>query len=142
VIFFNLNTIMATPESLNLRAAYGKSVLHKAIYAKYHKCIPNPRPTLPAHPPLLREGPQLDFAPGSVCIIGAGAAGLAAAIAIVDSTEAAGMLFKNIDILEASASAGGRVFSYQFADSQNPAKHNYYDVGAMRLPDITTQKRY
>jgi hypothetical protein len=134
------NSIMATP--LNLRAAYGKSVLHEALYTKYKNSIPNPEPSLPAQPPFLREGPPPDFAPGPVCIIGAGAAGLAAAISIVDSTEAAGTPFTNIDILEASGSAGGRVFSYPFTDGQNPATHNYYDVGAMRLPDITTQQRY
>ena len=128
--------------SLNLRAAYGKSVLHEAMYAKYKNSIPDPKPSLPAQPPLLRESPQPDFTPGPVCIIGAGAAGLFAAIAMVDGTETAGVPFTNIDILEASERAGGRVFSYPFTDSQNPATHNYYDVGAMRLPDIPTQQRY
>lgn len=130
---------MASP--FNLRAAYGKSVLHEALYDKYSKSVPNAGHTLPAQPPpLLREGPGNGFNPGSVCIIGAGAAGLAAAIAIVDATELAGVPFTNIDILEASGSAGGRVFSYEFNDG-TPADHNYYDVGAMRLPDITTQAR-
>jgi hypothetical protein len=131
---------MARP--FNLRAAYGKSILHEALYDKYKHIVPKPKPSLPAQPPLLREGPEPDFEPGPVCIIGAGAAGLAAAIVMVDGTEAAGVPFKNIEILEASGSAGGRVFSYSFTDSQNPAIHNYYDVGAMRLPDITTQQRY
>lgn len=37
------------------------------------------------------------------------------------------------EILEADDCVGGRVYTYRFSN----AKHDYYDVGAMRFPDIT-----
>ncbi|KAK1980278.1 hypothetical protein LZ30DRAFT_723840 [Colletotrichum cereale] len=46
---------------------------------------------------------------------------------------------KNVDILEASDKVGGRCHTYSFPE--DPAcQHNYYDVGAMRIPDIPAMK--
>ena len=64
----------------------------------------------------------------SVAIIGAGVAGLRTAKLLQDM----GIPYK---IFEASDRPGGRVFTYEFAQSQSPGKHDYYDVGAMRFPD-------
>ena len=36
------------------------------------------------------------------------------------------------EILEADNRVGGRVYTHKFSD----APHDYYDVGAMRFPDI------
>jgi hypothetical protein len=52
----------------------------------------------------------------------------------------------NCEILEAGDHVGGRLYSYQFpgATKQDGAKcsHDYYDVGAMRFPDIDIMKRF
>ena len=76
-----------------------------------------------------------------VTIIGAGAAGLATAIFIHDSCKAANRAIPEIDIYEATDRAGGRVYTYQFTDSADEAVHNYYDIGAMRIPEIVTMDR-
>lgn len=58
-----------------------------------------------------------------VCIIGAGSCGLRVAMFLQ-------FLQIDFDILEASDRHGGRAFTYHFS----AAKHDYYDVGAMRFP--------
>lgn len=40
----------------------------------------------------------------------------------------------NIDIFEASSRVGGRCYTQPL--SQDDQYHNYYDVGAMRIPEI------
>jgi Flavin containing amine oxidoreductase len=60
-----------------------------------------------------------------VGIIGAGVAGLKAAMLLSQ----AGIPF---EIIEASNRVGGRLFTYQFSDQP----YDYFDVGAMRYPDI------
>ena len=70
----------------------------------------------------------------SIAIIGAGIAGLRTAKLLQDM----GIPFK---IFEASDRPGGRVFTYEFAQSQSPGKHDYYDVGAMRFPDNEANKK-
>ncbi|KAJ3528979.1 hypothetical protein NM208_g9962 [Fusarium decemcellulare] len=45
----------------------------------------------------------------------------------------------NVDILEASDRVGGRCFTYKFPEDES-CPHNYYDVGAMRIPDIDAMK--
>ena len=49
--------------------------------------------------------------------------------------------FTNITVLEASSRIGGRAYTYQFKAGDG-CYHNYYDVGAMRIPCIDTQLRY
>lgn len=41
------------------------------------------------------------------------------------------------DILEGSDRVGGRMFTHYFSDK----KHDYYDIGAMRFPDIPVMQR-
>ena len=84
-------------------------------------------------------GPERDRRPifppwYSVAIIGAGVAGLRTAKLLQDM----GIPYK---IFEASDRPGGRVFTSEFAQSQSPGKHDYYDVGAMRFPDNEANKR-
>ncbi|KAL6400898.1 L-amino acid oxidase [Ilyonectria robusta] len=48
---------------------------------------------------------------------------------------------KEFDIIEASDRVGGRCYTYEFPeDKEHPCPHNYYDIGAMRIPDIPTMK--
>ncbi|OJD38025.1 l-amino acid oxidase [Diplodia corticola] len=63
--------------------------------------------------------------PGKVCIVGAGVAGLFIAMML----DTLGIPY---DILEANERIGGRVYTHRFG----PGPHDYYDVGAMRFPDI------
>ena len=42
------------------------------------------------------------------------------------------------EILEGNTRFGGRVYTHRFSDK----KHDYYDVGAMRFPDIPIMKKY
>jgi len=70
----------------------------------------------------------------SVAIIGAGVAGLRTAKLLQD-------MHIPYKIFEASDRPGGRVFTYEFAQSQSPGKHDYYDVGAMRFPNNEANKK-
>ncbi|KAI1501590.1 hypothetical protein F5X99DRAFT_382386 [Biscogniauxia marginata] len=74
-----------------------------------------------------------DQPPHKVCIVGAGIAGLYIAM-ILDSLEIPGLTY---DILEANTRVGGRVYTHHF--SKEP--HDYYDIGAMRYPEIPSMKR-
>jgi protoporphyrinogen oxidase len=80
--------------------------------------------------PRLAASPVLELGgyPGRVCIVGAGVAGLLIAMILK-------YLKIDFDIVEASDRVGGRCFTYKFP---GVSKHNYYDVGAMRIPDIET----
>ncbi|EAQ83519.1 hypothetical protein CHGG_09923 [Chaetomium globosum CBS 148.51] len=71
--------------------------------------------------------------PRKVCIVGAGIAGLYIAM-ILDSLEIPNLTY---EILEANSRVGGRVYTHHFTDGP----HDYYDIGAMRYPDIPTMKR-
>ncbi|OAX37381.1 FAD/NAD(P)-binding domain-containing protein [Rhizopogon vinicolor AM-OR11-026] len=64
------------------------------------------------------------------CIIGAGAAGLYTAMILKEL----GIPF---DILEASERVGGRMYTHRFSEAPN----DYYDVGAMRWPDIPVMNK-
>lgn len=68
-----------------------------------------------------------------VCIVGAGIAGLYIAM-ILDDLQIPNLEY---DILEASDRVGGRVYTHRFSEAEN----DYYDVGAMRYPDIPTMQR-
>ncbi|KAH6643229.1 L-amino acid oxidase [Boeremia exigua] len=67
-----------------------------------------------------------------ICIVGAGITGLFIAM-ILDSLKIPGLEY---DILEASDRTGGRIYSHYFSD----IPHDYYDIGAMRFPDIDIMK--
>ena len=65
-----------------------------------------------------------------VCIVGAGCAGLYAAL-IFDH------LGIKYDLLEANNRPGGRVLTHYFSTR----KHDYYDIGAMRFPNVPPMER-
>ena len=48
--------------------------------------------------------------------------------------------FSNFDILEASDRVGGRCYTHKF-DNDPKCPHSYYDIGAMRIPDIEAMRR-
>ncbi|KAI9660582.1 MAG: hypothetical protein M1821_009934 [Bathelium mastoideum] len=121
----------------SLRAAYAKSVLHRHLEQKYnavngldgHQRLPPKHiDKFPADGPSPR--PPSDT---PICIVGAGAAGLAVAIFLQQCG------FTNIDIYEATANRGGRCYSYTFQNGPD-CPHDYYDVGAMRIPQIQTMQ--
>ena len=103
-------------------------------------------------PPDLPKKPTKDI--GTVCIVGAGVSGepilfeslratlmsvllvLGLYIAmILDKLNIPGLSY---EIIEANDRFGGRVYTHKFSD----APHNYYDVGAMRFPEIDIMKKY
>ena len=126
--------------NISLRAIYARKVLEKYVKLEKLKQSDSAPPTgqgwqdVPLDdfkiglPPKDMKGPP-PMPSGRVCIIGAGMAGLYVA-----------MLLKSLgkydfDIVEASADrVGGRVYTQSFPDQT--VTHNYYDVGAMRIPDI------
>lgn len=77
-----------------------------------------------------------------VGIIGAGCAGLFTALIFDHLKEACGLEVE-YEILESNNEErlGGRLFSHYFKDVKNPGTHDYYDVGAMRFPEIDIMKR-
>ena len=81
---------------------------------KNHDGVGEPSPSLPEN---------------KICIIGAGATGLRLAMLC----EETGFEY---DIYEASDRVGGRLFTYDFPKSEPAIEHNYYGVGAMRIPHI------
>lgn len=68
-----------------------------------------------------------------VCIVGAGVSGLYIAM-ILDNLAIPGLSYQ---ILEASNRVGGRMYTYHFSDEA----HDYYDIGAMRFPQINIMNR-
>lgn len=112
----------------SVRAAYAKHTLHDHLLAKLNKISDQHHNVLPAAPSLQDEVDDSHHYKGRVCIIGAGAAGLYTAMMLkyLGAT--------NVDILEANDRIGGRCYTQ--ALSGDPKYHNYYDVGAMRIPDI------
>ena len=121
---------MAAPDK-SLRTAYAQSILNKKLLTEFNEGRFQRHDSLPKAPELpskfVDEGPYQ----GRVCIIGAGAAGLYTA-----------MMLKylgapNIEILEANDRVGGRCYTQPLSDDPEHKKyHNYYDIGAMRIPDI------
>ena len=65
-----------------------------------------------------------------ICIVGAGISGLYAGL-ILDHLGVA------YDILEASPRPGGRILTHYFSIR----KHDYYDIGAMRFPNVPPMER-
>ncbi|MCJ1282220.1 hypothetical protein MMC26_001543 [Xylographa opegraphella] len=79
-----------------------------------------------------------DTSPYNICIIGAGVAGLFTAMTIDRLNEKFNLGFK-YEILEAADQKrfGGRLYTHRFSDQL----HDYYDVGAMRFPEISIMQR-
>ena len=67
----------------------------------------------------------------SVGIVGAGMAGLYSALLLQQHVPGV-----NLKLFEANDRVGGRVFTHKF--STEP--HQYYDTGAMRIPDVESHK--
>ncbi|KDQ10963.1 hypothetical protein BOTBODRAFT_469085 [Botryobasidium botryosum FD-172 SS1] len=91
--------------------------------------IPVPAPIIGPNYPMTGE----EVIP-HVGIIGAGAAGLYTAM-ILDSLDIP------YDILEASTRIGGRINTYHFQGSGSDNAWNYFDIGAMRYPEIDIMYR-
>lgn len=124
---------------VDLPAIYARNILEKQLLNTYKDSISSDVTELPAPPPskeLFGEGND-DFNK-PICVVGAGPAGLAAAVMLQY------IGFTDITVYEASSRIGGRVYTYEFKTNPKDIKcpHNYYDAGAMRLPYIETQKRY
>ena len=91
--------------------------------------LPRPVIKLPSEPRKKALEPLPEKSPfGKVCIVGAGAAGIFMAWMLT-------YLGIEYDLLESSDHTGGRVKTHEFPDDEE-CKHNYYDVGAMRIPLI------
>ncbi|MCJ1407670.1 hypothetical protein MMC19_001741 [Ptychographa xylographoides] len=123
----------------SLRGLYAKHILQKHVEERAYLRIPRkerplrhrfslPEWRIPA--PSEQLGAAPDLPSGKVCIIGAGAAGLSVALQL----KAVGI--HDIDIFEASDRVGGRVYTFSFPEPKQAIPHNYYDVGAMRIPHI------
>ena len=91
-------------------------------------------------PQVLDQAAQdIDRSPFKVCIIGAGVAGLFTAMTIDYLNEKVPGLDMQYEILEAAKEDrfGGRLYTHKFSEKV----HDYYDVGAMRFPDISIMER-
>ncbi|KAL8900787.1 MAG: hypothetical protein Q9207_005523 [Kuettlingeria erythrocarpa] len=87
--------------------------------------------TEPDHLPLRpNESPQPLPSDAKICIVGSGMSGLYSAL-ILDHLGVA------YDILEAAPRPGGRILTHYFSTR----KHDYYDIGAMRFPNIPPMER-
>lgn len=78
-----------------------------------------------------------------VGIVGAGVAGLFTAM-IFDYLKDKYGVKVEYEILEASERVGGRLSTYTFPAREGQpgiGDHDYYDVGAMRFPEINIMKR-
>ena len=80
--------------------------------------------------------------PLKVGIVGAGCAGLFTALIFDHLKEKCG-LDVDYEILESNPEErlGGRLYSYRFENVKEKGDHDYYDVGAMRFPEIDIMKR-
>ncbi|KAL8995319.1 MAG: hypothetical protein Q9169_004923 [Polycauliona sp. 2 TL-2023] len=88
-------------------------------------------PIDPDHLPPRPDGSSQDLPPDTkIGIVGAGYSGLYSAL-ILDHLGVA------YDILEASPRPGGRVLTHYFSTR----KHDYYDIGAMRFPNVPPMER-
>ncbi|KAL8925728.1 MAG: hypothetical protein Q9172_002119 [Xanthocarpia lactea] len=82
-------------------------------------------------PPRPDESPLPLPSDTKICIVGAGISGLYAGL-ILDHLGVA------YDLLEASPRPGGRILTHYFSTR----KHDYYDIGAMRFPNVPPMERY
>ncbi|KAF8534739.1 hypothetical protein BDD12DRAFT_858949 [Trichophaea hybrida] len=126
--------------STSYRALRARYLVQQAISRdKFSRAIPVPGATEPPSDnskadliPSNLHNKHESVAAAPVCIVGAGVSGLYAAM-ILDSLKI------DYEILEASDRYGGRCFTYKFSETEN--YHDYFDVGAMRFPDISTMDR-
>ncbi|KAM5356605.1 hypothetical protein ACJ41O_003251 [Fusarium nematophilum] len=130
----------------NFRAAYTKFLLNlylreeRARQTEHQVSEPLPARNLdpPDHAHLSHEEAlKADSEPynGRVAIIGAGVTGLYLAMMLKY------LEIPNVDIIEASNRIGGRVYTHKFPeDEDSECAHNYYDIGAMRIPQIDAMK--
>ena len=91
---------------------------------------------------LYKEGADVDQ-PLKVGIIGAGCAGLFTAM-ILDHLKDKYKLNVEYEILESNKEErlGGRLYTHYFTEKESHTpNHNYYDVGAMRFPEIKIMDR-
>ncbi|KAM0354983.1 hypothetical protein ACHAPU_000827 [Fusarium lateritium] len=125
-----------------LRMAYAKHILNKhlrnlraTLEDDVSHSDPLPPKRLASSPPDGSEDSLSQVAEykGRVAIVGAGATGLYLAMMLKY------LKISNVDIYEASDRIGGRCYTYNFPDDQD-CPHNYYDIGAMRIPQIPAMK--
>ncbi|KAM7186427.1 L-amino acid oxidase [Rhypophila sp. PSN 637] len=115
-------------QPISTRAAFAQSILYEYIKKKSGQ---SELPDLQLTPEkgISDDEPVPDPAyTGRICIVGAGACGLYLAMMLKY------LGFSNVDILEASDRVGGRCFTYP--KPGDTGTHSYYDIGAMRIPDI------
>lgn len=138
-----------TPQP-SFRAQYARRLIREKIYRELVKRHGLQR-DVPYIPGDFLEGPDehvpsgpydlpRDVSDGSLrapdrrsfkfCIIGAGAAGLFLAMILSEA-------HIPYDLLEASDRVGGRMYTKEFSKRI----HDYYDIGAMRYPDIPPMKK-
>ena len=85
----------------------------------------------PRHLPPREDHHSKDLPAGTkVCIVGAGMSGLYSALML----DHLGVPY---DILEAADRPGGRILTHYFSTKE----HDYYDIGAMRFPNIPPMER-
>jgi hypothetical protein len=121
----------------SLRAQYAKQINRDYVTQKSLKSLdPEKRPAkgeyklphyeIPTPKSKFSEGVEIPA--GRICIVGAGVAGLEIARLLKIFGK------HDIDIFEATDRVGGRVYTFNFEEPACP--HNYYDIGAMRLPHL------
>ena len=110
-------------------------------WAKQAQSLPTATPGPTIIPPGIDAPEVKDVRLPKIGIVGAGASGLYAAM-ILQSLDI------QYEILEANDRIGGRLFTHRFNGQQGvdapvgtPARYDYFDVGAMRFPDIPFMKR-
>ena len=119
-----------------VRGKLSKQVNFHSRNKLIHGTVPGQTPLLstPLQLPQNVDLPEVHFDPGTkVAIIGAGAAGLYIAMILDD------LAIPNLgyDILEADDRIGGRMKTHYFSK----VEHDYYDIGAMRFPNIPVMDR-
>ena len=121
------------PET-SIRAAYAKKVLHREIFSKFLSKNPNHHPSAGLPPPPKVPSVDRDVLSDRICIVGAGTCSLYMAMALKY------LGFTNVDIIEATGSVGGRCFTWPKAEDSRQIDHDYYDIGAMRIPPLPWMK--
>lgn len=127
-------------ENDSLRGRYAARILEHAL-SRALQPIRSPNEALPELPEIpVKPFPKHDY-PGTtfdpesdiLAIVGAGMSGLYLAM----MCDYLGIKY---DLFEASDRFGGRVYTYDFPETEPKIAHNYYDVGAMRFPELQTMK--